>query len=202
MHEPVGIVAGTAHHRAHSAIARVERHNCRCPCARCNTGITQISQMLIGKLLQLCLQLIIQRQLQALALHRLNGIVMLDDIAANVNLLHKGAVYAAQILVIAFFQAFLADNTALRNVLEQVSFHFILADLAHIAQGVYSQLVIRIVANRLHRQHNLRHITALLLDTRHQLDIQIIFEHNRLIIIGAGLNFFLDILNRHIQQRA
>lgn len=102
MHKPVGVINRTADHCSYRAITRIDGYYCRSSRSGSNTGAAQESKMLIGKSFQLLLQLVINRQLQIFARNRLNGIVMLDNIAGNVNLLHKGAILTAQIFIIAF----------------------------------------------------------------------------------------------------
>ena len=132
MYKPVRIIARTADHRPHRAIARVDGYYCRRSRSRSNTTVAQVSKMLIGKLLQLLLQLIIKRQLQIFTGYRLYRIVMLNNITCNVNLLHKGAILTAQIFIISLFQSGLTNKTALSNILKQALFNFIGTNLAHI----------------------------------------------------------------------
>ena len=125
---------------------------------------------------------------------------MLDNITGNVNLLHKGAVLTAQIFIISLFQSGLTDKTALSNILEQALLNFISTYLAYVTQSMYSKLMIRVIADRLHRKHNLRHIAALFFYFGYHLLIKIIFQHNRFIKIFTRLNFSVNFFYRHLQQ--
>ena len=202
MHKPVGVITRTADHRPYRAIARVDGYYRRCSRSGSNTGAAQKSKMLIGKSFQLLLQLVIYRQLQIFAGNRLHGIVMLDNVTGNVNLLHKGAILTAKIFIISLFQSGLTDKTALSNILEQALLNFIGTYLAYVTQSMYSKLMIRVIADRLHGKHNLRHIAALFLYFRYHLLIKIIFQHNRFIKIFASLNFSVNFFYRHLQQIA
>ena len=122
--------------------------------------------MLIRKILQRLLQTKIQGQLQILARHRLYAIIMLHHITGHVNLFHKGTVLASQDLIIALFQTGFAYNATLSNIFKEALLNFVGANLAHIAQGVYAQLLIGIITYRLNRKHHLRHVPTLLLDFR------------------------------------
>ena len=200
MHKPVGVINRTADHCSYRAITRIDGYYCRSSRSGSNTGAAQESKMLIGKSFQLLLQLVINRQLQIFARNRLNGIVMLNNIAGNVNLLHKGAILTAQIFIIAFFQSALTNKTSLTNILKQSLLNFIGAYLAYVTQSMYSKLMIWIITDRLHRKHNLRHIAALFFYFGYHLLIKIIFQHNRFIKIFTRLNFSVNFFYRHLQQ--
>ena len=200
MHKPVGVIAWTAYHRPYRTVTRIDGYYRRCSRSGSNTGASQKGKMLICKSLQLLLQLVIYRQLQIFAGNRLHGIVMLDNVTGNVNLLHKGAVLTAQIFIISLFQSALTDKTSLTNILKQSLLNFIGAYLAYVTQSMYSKLMIWVIADRLHRKHNLRHIAALFFYFGYHLLIKIIFQHNRFIKIFTRLNFSVNFFYRHLQQ--
>ena len=200
MHKPVGVIAWTAYHRPYRTVTRIDGYYRRCSRSGSNTGASQKGKMLICKSLQLLLQLVIYRQLQIFAGNRLHGIVMLDNVTGNVNLLHKGAVLTTQIFIISLFQSALTDKTSLTNILKQSLLNFIGAYLAYVTQSMYSKLMIWIITDRLHRKHNLRHIAALFFYFRYHLLIKIIFQHNRFIKIFTRLNFSVNFFYRHLQQ--